>query len=56
MTSQLVPRLEALEESMGAGDDQPQFKIEVVFIGSDGQVTGTRTLSVGKEEPGSGSH
>jgi hypothetical protein len=47
MTNQIVRRLEALEESMGARDDQPQFSIEVVFVDPTGKITGTRSFSSG---------
>ena len=51
MTSQIVRRLEVLEESMGARDDQPRFKIEVVFIDpTTGKITGARSFSSGKAE------
>ena len=51
MTHQIVRRLEALEESMGARDDQPRFKIEVVFIDpTTGKITGARSFSSGKAE------
>jgi hypothetical protein len=51
MTHQIVRRLEALEESMDPRDDQPRFKIEVVFIDPvTGQITGSRSFSSGKSE------
>jgi hypothetical protein len=50
MNSQIVRRLEALEESMGARDDQPRFKIEVVFIDPAGKITGAKSFSSGKAE------
>ena len=51
MNSQIVRRLEALEESMGARDDHPRFKIEVVFIDpTTGKITGARSFSSGKAE------
>jgi hypothetical protein len=49
MTTQIVRRLEKLEESM-APDDQPQLRIEVVFVSPDGQVVGTRTFRSGKAD------
>jgi hypothetical protein len=32
MNNQIVRRLEALEASMGTGDDVPPFDIELVFV------------------------
>jgi hypothetical protein len=43
MTNQILRRLEKVEELMSPPDEL-KFRIEVLFIGANGEVTGTRTF------------
>jgi hypothetical protein len=48
--SNLLRRLEKLEELMNPPDDVPKFHIEVVFINPDGTVAGRRIIESGKPD------